>query len=183
MRNRLDPHEPTSQAEYAGSIPVIGSKFDTPSGIPVRARRLCRDVTQNIDFDEMNRRVIAEFRETGGKAGGVFEGKPLVLVHHVGAKSGKERIAPLVPYLDDEQRIFIFASKGGADTNPDWYHNLVANPHTVAELGTETFPVTVRVLTGQERDVVYAKQATVEPQFAEYQRKTSRVIPVLELQR
>jgi deazaflavin-dependent oxidoreductase (nitroreductase family) len=133
-------------------------------------------------FDEMNRPVITEFRETGGKAGGVFEGKPLVLVHHVGAKSGTERIAPLVPLLDGG-RIFIFASKGGADTNPDWYHNLVAHPETVVELGTETFPVTSRVLTGAERDDVYAKQVAVEPQFGDYQRKTSRVIPVLELQR
>jgi deazaflavin-dependent oxidoreductase (nitroreductase family) len=135
-----------------------------------------------IGFDEMNRPVIAEFRATGGKAGGMFEGKPLVLVHHVGAKSGKERIAPLVPLLD-QGRIFVFASKGGAPTNPDWYHNLVANPDTVAELGSETFPVTARVLTGAERDEVYAKQSEVEPQFAEYQRNTTRLIPVLELQR
>jgi deazaflavin-dependent oxidoreductase (nitroreductase family) len=135
-----------------------------------------------IDFDNMNRPVIAEFRETGGKAGGVFEGKPLVLVHHVGAKSGTARIAPLVPLLDGD-RIFIFASKGGADTNPDWYHNLVANPQTTAELGTETFQVTARLLTGDERDDIYAKQSEVEPQFGEYQRKTTRVIPVFELQR
>lgn len=139
-------------------------------------------MSEPIDFDEMNRKVIAEFRETGGKAGGVFEGKPLVLVHHVGAKSGQERIAPLVPYLDGD-RIFIFASKGGSDTNPDWYHNLVANPDTVAELGAETFRVTARVLSGDERDDVYAEQTGVEPQFGEYQRKTSRVIPVIELQR
>jgi deazaflavin-dependent oxidoreductase (nitroreductase family) len=96
-------------------------------------------MTDGIDLDEMNRQVIGEFRETGGKAGGLFEGKPLVLVHHAGAKSGVQRIAPLVPYVDGN-RMFIFASKGGADTNPDWYHNLVANPDTVAELGAETFP-------------------------------------------
>ncbi|MBI3214458.1 MAG: nitroreductase family deazaflavin-dependent oxidoreductase [Mycobacterium sp.] len=135
-----------------------------------------------IDFDEMNRAVIEEFRASGGKAGGIFEGKPLVLVHHVGAKSGTARIAPLVPLLDGG-RIFIFASKGGADTNPDWYHNLVANPETVVELGSETFPVRARVLTGQERDDIYAKQVAVEPQFGEYQRKTTRRIPVFELQR
>ena len=139
-------------------------------------------MTDAIDFDEMNRKVIAEFRETGGTAGGVFEGKPLVLVHHAGAKSGTQRIAPLVPYLDGD-RIYIIASKGGADTNPDWYHNLLAHPDTVVELGADTFPVTARVLTGDERDEVYAKQVEVEPQFGEYQRKTSRVIPVFELQR
>jgi deazaflavin-dependent oxidoreductase (nitroreductase family) len=139
-------------------------------------------VTDAIDFNEMNRQVINEFRETGGKAGGMFDGKPLVLVHHVGAKSGVQRIAPLVPYLDGD-RIFIFASKGGADTNPDWYHNLTANPETVVELGSEEIAVTARELTGDERDDVYAKQVAVEPQFGEYQRKTSRVIPVFELAR
>jgi deazaflavin-dependent oxidoreductase (nitroreductase family) len=139
-------------------------------------------VTEPYDFDEINPPVIAEFRETGGTVGGIFEGKPLVLVHHVGAKSGTERIAPLVPYLDGE-RIFIMASKAGADTNPDWYHNLVANPRTVVELGSNTLSVTARLLTGQERDAVYAKHCELEPEFAEYQRNTSRVIPVFELQR
>jgi deazaflavin-dependent oxidoreductase (nitroreductase family) len=132
------------------------------------------------DFDEMNRAVIEEFRATGGKAGGPFEGKPLVLVHHVGAKSGTTRIAPLVPLLDDGH-IYIFASKGGADTNPDWYRNLVANPQITVELGSDRFAATARPLEGAERDEVYAKQVAVEPQFGEYQRKTTRVIPVVEL--
>jgi deazaflavin-dependent oxidoreductase (nitroreductase family) len=135
-----------------------------------------------IDFTELNRKVIDEFRENGGKAGGMFEGRQLVLVHHVGAKSGVERVAPLAAYLEGD-RIFVFASKAGADTNPDWYHNLVANPHTVVEFGTETFAVTARVLTGDERDDIYAKQSAAAPQFAEYQRKTTRLIPVVELQR
>lgn len=134
------------------------------------------------EFDQMNAAVITEFRETGGKAGGVFEGKPLVLVHHTGAKSGTARIAPLVPLLDDG-RIYIFASKGGADTHPDWYRNLVAHPEITVELGSETFAATARVLDGDERDGVYAKQVAVEPQFGEYQRKTERIIPVVELVR
>lgn len=134
------------------------------------------------EFDQMNNAVITEFRETGGKAGGVFEGKPLVLVHHTGAKSGIERIAPLVPLLDDG-RIYIFASKGGADTHPDWYRNLLAHPDITVEIGTDTFAATARVLEGDERDSVYAKQVAVEPQFGEYQRKTERVIPVVELVR
>lgn len=133
-------------------------------------------------FDEMNRKVIDEFRATGGKAGGVFEGKPLVLVHHFGAKSGTERIAPLVPLLDDG-RVYIFASKGGADTNPDWYHNLIAKPQITVELGSETYQATARVLEGAERDEIYAKQVEAEPQFGEYQRNTERVIPVVELVR
>lgn len=134
------------------------------------------------EFDQMNNAVITEFRETGGKAGGVFEGKPLVLVHHTGAKSGIERIAPLVPLVDDG-RIYIFASKGGADTHPDWYRNLLAHPDITVEIGTDTFAATARVLEGDERDSVYAKQVAVEPQFGEYQRKTERVIPVVELVR
>lgn len=133
-------------------------------------------------FDAMNRTVIDEFRATGGRAGGVFEGKPLVLVHHVGAKSGTERVAPLVPLLDDG-RIYVFASKGGADTNPDWYHNLVANPDITVELGAETYPATARPLEGAERDEIFAKQVAVEPQFGDYQRNTTRVIPVVELVR
>jgi deazaflavin-dependent oxidoreductase (nitroreductase family) len=139
-------------------------------------------MTDPVDFDAMNREVIREFRETGGKAGGVFTGKPLVLVHHVGAKSGRERIAPLVPLLEDG-RIYVFASKGGADTNPHWYLNLLAHPQIAVELGAETFPATARVLDGAERDDIYAKQSAVEPQFADYQRRTERLIPVIELVR
>jgi deazaflavin-dependent oxidoreductase (nitroreductase family) len=134
------------------------------------------------EFDEMNRTVIDEFRTSGGTAGGVFTGKPLVLVHHIGAKSGKARVSPLVPLLEDG-RIFVFASKGGSDSNPDWYGNLVANPNVTVELGTQTFPATARTLVGEERDEIYAKQSAVEPQFGEYQRMTTRVIPVVELVR
>lgn len=139
-------------------------------------------MTQTYDFDEMNRTVISEFRETGGKAGGVFEGMPLVLVHHTGVRSGIERIAPLVPLLDGG-RIFVFASKGGSDENPHWYGNLVAHPQITVELGTETFPATARVVTGAERDDIYARQSALEPQFAEHQRNTKRLIPVIELVR
>lgn len=133
-------------------------------------------------IDDMNRKVIEEFRATGGTAGGIFEGKPLVLLHHVGAKSGTERIAPLVPLLDDG-RIYVFASKGGADTHPDWYRNLVAHPETTVELGSDEIAVTARVLEGQERADVYAKQVDLEPQFGDYQRNTERQIPVVELVR
>lgn len=133
-------------------------------------------------LDDMNNTVISEFRASGGAAGGVFEGKPLVLVHHTGAKSGVERIAPLVPLLDGG-RIYIFASKGGADSHPDWYRNLVANPGVTVELGAEVFTGTARILEGTERNDVYARQVAVEPQFGDYQRNTQRVIPVVELVR
>jgi len=139
-------------------------------------------MTDAIDFDAMNRKVIDEFRSTGGKGSGIFADVPLILVHHVGAKSGTERIAPLV-YFGEGERLFVFGSKGGSDENPAWYHNLVANPETKVEVGTETFAVTAKVLSGAERDEIYAKQSAVQPQFAEYQSKTTRVIPVIELVR
>ena len=136
-------------------------------------------MTDMVDF---NNNVIAEFRENGGKVGGMFEGAPIILVHHIGAKSGVERIAPLV-YLHADDRLFIFGSKGGADENPAWFHNLVANPKVTVELGTETFTVTTKVLTGAERDKYFAKQTAVAPNFAEYAEKTTRIIPVIELTR
>jgi deazaflavin-dependent oxidoreductase (nitroreductase family) len=139
-------------------------------------------MTQTYDFDEMNRNVIREFRASGGTAGGVFAGMPLVLVHHIGARTGIERISPLVPLLE-EGRIFVFASKGGSDADPQWYNNLVAHPEVTVELGTETFGVTARVLTGAERDEIYDRQSALQIQFAEHQRHTRRVIPVIELVR
>ncbi|MGW5385115.1 nitroreductase family deazaflavin-dependent oxidoreductase [Nocardia sp. NPDC003963] len=134
------------------------------------------------DIIEMNSQVITEFREKGGTVGGMFEGFPLILVHHIGARSGVERVAPLVPYVEGD-RIFVFASLGGSPKHPAWYHNLVANPNTTVEYGAETFSVAAHVLPRAERDEIYAKQVAVQPQFGEYQRKTDRVIPVVELQR
>ena len=134
------------------------------------------------DMNEFNQGIIAEFRANEGRVGGMFEGMPIALVHHVGARSGIERVAPLA-YLADGDRLFVFASKGGADENPAWYHNLVANPKTTVEIGTEKFDVVAKVLTGAERDAIYAKQAAAYPGFAEYQRKTKRIIPVVELER
>lgn len=130
----------------------------------------------------MNRKVIEEFRTTGGKGPDMFEGKPLILVHHIGAKSGAERITPLV-YFSEGDRIFVFASYAGADKNPAWYHNLVANPKATVELGAETFAVIARVLSDADRDEYYAKQSAVQPQFAEYQSKTTRIVPAIELVR
>jgi deazaflavin-dependent oxidoreductase (nitroreductase family) len=139
-------------------------------------------MTETPDMNEMNNNVIAEFRGNGGKVGGMFDGAPMILVHHVGAKSGTERVAPLM-YLADGDRLFVFASKGGAPDNPAWYHNLVANPKTTVEVGDDTFEVTAKEITGPEHDEIYAKQSALWPQFAEYQRSTSRVIPVIEFER
>lgn len=129
-----------------------------------------------------NKTIIDEFHANDGKLGGNFEGAPVLLLHTTGAKSGKERVNPMM-YLNQHGRTYVFASKAGADTNPDWFHNLVANPKVTVELGTETFPATATVLSEDERATIYAKQAELYPGFAEYQAKTTRAIPVVEIVR
>ncbi|RMI33327.1 nitroreductase family deazaflavin-dependent oxidoreductase [Nocardia stercoris] len=136
---------------------------------------------------DWNTQIIDEFRANEGRVGGPFEGAPMVLVHHVGRKSGRELVTPLV-HLPDEQdpnRVYIFASKAGAPTNPAWYHNLVAAGKATVEIGVETFPVTVTEITGADRDRIFAEQVRRNPGFAEYEAKTAgiRTIPVLALHR
>jgi deazaflavin-dependent oxidoreductase (nitroreductase family) len=139
------------------------------------------------DFNEWNQQVIAEFRANEGRVGGGFAGAPMVLVHHVGRKSGKEYIIPLVclPKDGDDDSIYIFATKGGAPVHPDWYHNLDAAGQATVEVGTSTYQVTITELSGDERDRVYAEQVRRMPGFGEYAAKTAgiRTIPVLELTR
>ena len=132
--------------------------------------------------NEWNRKVIEEFHSNEGKVGGNFTGAPLLLLFTSGAKTGQRRINPLM-YLPDNDRLVIFASKGGAPTNPDWFHNLVANPRVTVEVGAETFETEAVVVTGEERDRLYAKQAKLFPQFAQYARNTTRTIPVVALVR
>lgn len=132
--------------------------------------------------NDWNCKIIEEFHANKGKVGGPFEGAPLLLLTTTGAKSGQQRTTPLV-YMPDGDRMLIFASKAGAPTNPDWYHNLVAHPQVTVEVGTETLNVTAVVITGEERDRLYAKQAAINPGFAEYETKTTRKIPVIALER
>ena len=134
------------------------------------------------DMNDWNQQIIAEFRANGGVVGGPFEGAPMVLVTHRGARSGTERTTPLV-YLADGDDVVIFASKAGAPTNPDWFHNLVANPDATIEVGTETLAVRARVAEGDERDQLFERQKAASPQFAEYEKATDRVIPVVVLER
>lgn len=131
---------------------------------------------------DWNKQVIDEFHANGGKVGGQFEGAPLLLLTTAGAKSGKKYTTPLM-YLPDGDRMVIFATKGGAPTNPDWYHNLVAHPDATVEVGTETLDVTATVVTGEERNRLYAEQVRHYPFFSEYQEKTTRRIPVIALER
>ena len=134
------------------------------------------------NWNEGNCTIIEEFRSSEGKVGGNFTGAPLLLLSTSGAKTGQGRINPLM-YLLDNDRLVVFASKGGAPTNPDWFHNLVANPSVTVEVGTETFEAEAVVVTGEERDRLYTKQAELFSQFAEYARNTTRTIPVVALVR
>jgi len=133
------------------------------------------------DREDWNSNIIQEFRTNEGKVGGPFDGAPLLLLHTTGARSGEERISPMM-YLADGDRLVVFASKGGAPTNPDWYHNLVANPEVEIEVGTERRKVRARVAEGEEHDQLYAEQSRRYPQFAKYQEGTDRTIPVVILE-
>jgi deazaflavin-dependent oxidoreductase (nitroreductase family) len=133
--------------------------------------------TSPADF---NAKVIAEFRANEGRVGGRFEGLPVLLLHHVGAKSGTARVNPLA-YYKDGGRYVVFASKAGAPQNPAWYHNLKANPDTAIEVGAQEFAVRATEADGEERDRLFRAQAERVPQFADYERSTARRIPVMIL--
>jgi len=133
-----------------------------------------------MSMNDWNKQIIEEFRKNHGKVGGQFEGAPVLLVHSTGAKSGKSRVNPVM-YLKDGDRFLVFASKGGAPTNPDWYHNLKAHPNVKIEVGDKTIDVHVEEIKGPEHDRLYAKQASLYPNFGEYQRNTKRIIPVIAL--
>ena len=134
------------------------------------------------DVQDFNTAIIEEFRANAGIVGGPFEGAPVLLLTTTGARSGLERVNPMVYRLEGDD-LYVFASKAGAPTNPDWFHNLVANPEVTVELGTDTFQARAEVLEGEARDRVYGAQAVAFPAFADYQAGTDRVIPVVHLVR
>ncbi len=136
----------------------------------------------NNDFNAFNQALIEEFRTNAGQVTGMFAGAPLVLVTTTGAKSGKPRTTPIV-YTTDGDNIVIIASKGGAPTHPDWFHNLVANPDVTVELPTEKFAAKARVAEDPERERLFRAQAALMPNFAEYEKATTRKIPVVVLER
>jgi deazaflavin-dependent oxidoreductase (nitroreductase family) len=137
----------------------------------------------DIDFNDFNKGIVEEFRANGGVVGGPFEGAPMILVTHKGAKSGVERTTPLV-HTTDGDRVVIIASMGGAPTSPAWYHNITANPQVGVELSTESYTANAEILTGgPERQRLYDQQAALMPNFKAYQEKTDRVIPVVVLTR
>ena len=126
--------------------------------------------------------TIKEFRSNDGVVGGMFEGATLLLLHHVGAKSGTARVSPVM-YQAQGENWAVFASKGGAPINPGWYHNLLANPKTQIEVGTEIIDVVARVAQGDERTKIWEAQKEAYPQFAQYEAGTDREIPVIILER
>ncbi len=132
--------------------------------------------------NDFNRNVIDEFRSNNGKVGGQFGNAPLVLLTTTGAKSGKPHTTPVV-YTRDGDNLVVIASMGGAPKSPAWYHNLVANPQVTVELPGETYTAKARVTEGEERDRLFRAQAGLMPNFDEYQTKTTRVIPVVVLER
>jgi len=133
--------------------------------------------------NDFNARIIEEFRANEGRVGGQFDGLPILLLHHTGAKSGKDYVNPLA-YQADDGRYVVFASRAGAPVNPGWYHNLKANPDITIEVGTETIPVHAEEARGEERDRLFRTQVQRVPVFAEYEQKTAgkRTIPVMVLE-
>lgn len=131
-------------------------------------------------MSDFNAAIIEEFRANEGKVGGPFKGANLLLLHTTGAKSGKERVSPMM-YFKDGDRYVVIASKAGADTHPDWYHNLVAKPDVSIEVGTEQFDAHATVASEPERTQLYEKMESISRGFTEYKNKTDRVIPVITL--
>ncbi len=131
--------------------------------------------------NDWNASIIKQFRTNAGQVGGYFTGKPVLLLHHTGAKSGTVRVNPLM-YRKEGDNYAIFASKGGTPKNPDWFHNLKANPDAKVEVGNESLDVTARVADPEEREAIYKRQAEEYPQYGEYQQQTRRTIPVIVLE-
>jgi deazaflavin-dependent oxidoreductase (nitroreductase family) len=135
------------------------------------------------DMRDFNQKIINEFRANEGKVGGPFDGAPVVLLHTTGAKSRQPRLTPLVAQPGDDGTLYIFGSKAGAPTNPDWYYNILANPEVEIEFGLEQFAAIATPVTGAERDRIFDRQKELMPGFVDYEKATTRTIPVIALTR
>ena len=129
---------------------------------------------------EANKEIVAEFRANGGRVGGYFTGAPMLLLHHIGARTGAEHVNPLV-YVRDGDDLVVAASKGGAPDDPAWYHNLKAHPRASIELGTRSLTVEASEVYGAERDRLYRRLAEMRPAFAGYETRTPRITPMPRL--
>ena len=139
-------------------------------------------MSESSGHNDWNQKNIEEFRANEGKIGGYFEGAHVILIHHIGARSGTERVNPLT-YLPDGDDMIIAATKGGAPKNPDWYYNLKQHPRIMVEVGTATFSVDATEVTGEERNELWRRLVELRPGFAAYETKTSRVFPMFRLTR
>ena len=142
-----------------------------------------KDFKDLVNVPNLNEQVIEDFRANAGRVGGPYEGAPIILVHHVGAKTRMKRVSPMMYFPREDGSMVIVASHEGAPQNPAWYHNLMANPRTDVEVGTETFSVVVNEITGEERDAVWAGLLSTVPALGEFQKMTTRTIPLLHLTR
>jgi deazaflavin-dependent oxidoreductase (nitroreductase family) len=140
------------------------------------------EIPDTETLNAFNKSIIDEFRANGGKVTGQFSNADLLLLTTTGAKSGQRRVSPLA-YFDIDGRLIIIGSFAGAPVSPAWVHNLRANPQAHIEVGSDTFEVTARELPPAEREELFPKVTAAAPGFAEYQAKTSRVIPLFDLQR
>ncbi len=138
-------------------------------------------MTNRKELNANNAKVIEEFRRTGGTVAS-RPGQQLVIINTIGAKTGLPRTNP-VSYLTGDDCIYVFATKGGSPTHPDWYFNLIAHAVITIEDGNETYEATAETITGPERDAIYARQISIRPHFADYQAKTTRILPVVALRR
>lgn len=144
-------------------------------------------MTSTPPLDDINRHVIEDFRANDGAVdvamGGFFAGKPVLILHNTGAKTGKQRLNPLV-YATHDERYVVAATKGGSPNHPHWFLNVRANPDVTVEVGAERFPAKATIVEdGPYRDELYAKLVAIMDQFAEYETKTDRRIPVIVLER
>jgi deazaflavin-dependent oxidoreductase (nitroreductase family) len=137
---------------------------------------------ETATFKDFNNQLIGEFRDNEGKVGGMFAGAPLLLMTTTGARSGRSHVVPLA-YTVDDGRYVVIASKGGASTHPDWFHNVSANPDVTIEMGSESFPARASIAEGAERQRLFDQMAAQMPNFAAYQQKTTRQLPVIVLER
>jgi deazaflavin-dependent oxidoreductase (nitroreductase family) len=160
---------------------VRAAAWHRPSGLFCRAAHPDRRAESRERMSDYNSKIIEEFRANDGKVGGNFAGAPLLLLHTTGAKSGQERINPVM-YQQVPGGYAVFASKGGAPDNPDWFHNLLAHPRVGAEIGTDTVALDARIAEGDEREQIWTAQKAAYPGFAEYEQRTSRQIPVVVLE-
>jgi deazaflavin-dependent oxidoreductase (nitroreductase family) len=172
------PAGPGNDPGSEGGGRAAGMGNGGPAVDAIESSRIGAGVAEASDW---NSKIIKEFRENEGKVGGPFQDRPLLLLHTTGARTGQPRVNP-VAYQAVNGNYAVFASKAGAPVNPDWYHNLLANPRVRAEIGTGTGEFTARVAEGQERDRIWEAQKSANPGFAEYERKTTRQIPVVILE-